>query len=110
MRFLPRAAHRSSVPCLAGEITANAILLPSFFARPRTPAAEVGNWEIIAMTAMVGAGYLVVAVIRFNILYAEPILPISLQRVLVDFAVLHDDPQVVELADHADVVQRVSIH
>jgi len=35
-------------------------------------AAEVGNWAILAMTALVGAGYLVGAVIRFNIRYAEP--------------------------------------
>lgn len=37
-------------------------------------AAEVGNWAILAMIALVFAAYLVGAAIRFNIRYAEPIL------------------------------------
>ena len=37
-------------------------------------AAEVGNWAIVAMTALVGAAYLIGAAIRFNIRYAEPLL------------------------------------
>ena len=37
-------------------------------------AGEVGNWALLAMTALVGAAYLVGAAIRFNIRYAEPLL------------------------------------
>ncbi|MGI9507966.1 MAG: hypothetical protein ACR2QJ_01290 [Geminicoccaceae bacterium] len=36
-------------------------------------AAEVGNWSILAMAALVGAAYLVGAAIRFNIRHAEPL-------------------------------------
>jgi len=36
-------------------------------------AGEVGNWSVFAMAALVGAAYLVGAVIRFNIRYAEPL-------------------------------------
>jgi len=37
-------------------------------------AAEVGNWATVAMGALVAAAYLVGAVIRFNIRYAEPLV------------------------------------
>lgn len=37
-------------------------------------AAEAGNFAIFAMSALIGAAYLVGAAIRFNIRYAEPLL------------------------------------
>jgi len=36
-------------------------------------AGEVGNWSVIAMTALVGAAYLIGVAIRFNIRHAEPL-------------------------------------
>jgi hypothetical protein len=37
-------------------------------------AADVGNWAILAMAALVAAAYLIGAAIRFNIRYTEPLL------------------------------------
>ncbi len=37
-------------------------------------ASEVGNWALVAITALVGAAYLIGMIIRFNIKYAEPLM------------------------------------